>query len=276
MSIDLATNQGTLVPVNSSVIAAYDNLPEVHGGQGSQRHIGPNRPLVATGPDASTSTAGLEPVSGDVEAADADRAVENRRWTAALTDSGPARERAADELYGYLLRAARSELARRSDSSRLSGPERDDLTHQAAADALVSIIRRIPDFRGDSMFTTWARTFVTFEVRVKIRQHDRRSASQTLTAEEWDHLPSARSSSPEAEVEGVELKQAVVAAMATALTARQRFVFEGLVVEGSSIDHLATELECNRNAIYQLMFHARRNLRRHLASQGLLQGVPAT
>ena len=203
-----------------------------------------------------------------------DRAQENQRWTAALTESGPAREQAADALYTYLLRAARSELARRSDSSRLSGAERDDLAHQAAADALVSIIRRLPDFRGDSMFTTWARSFVTFEVRVKIRQHNRRAQSQTLTTEDWDSFPSSRSNTPEAQAEAVELKQAVMSAMATALTARQRSVFMGVVVHGASIDQLATQLGANRNAIYQLMFHARRNLRRQLAERGFLHGLP--
>jgi RNA polymerase sigma-70 factor (ECF subfamily) len=179
-------------------------------------------------------------------------------------------------LYTYLLRAARSELARRSDSSRLSGPERDDLAHQAAADALVSIIRRIPDFRGDSMFTTWAHSFVTFEVRVKIRQHNRRSLSQTLSPEEWDRFPSSRSHTPEAEAEAVELKQAVMSVLATALTARQRAVFVGVVIHGASIDQLANQLGSNRNAVYQLMFHARRNLRRQLAERGFVHGLPTT
>ena len=202
------------------------------------------------------------------------RAEENRRWITALSAAGHERERAADALYTYLLRAARSEFARRSDHARLSGPERDDLAHQAAADALVSITRRLPDFRGDSMFTTWARSFVTFEVRVKIRQHDRRGSSQALSSDEWDRFPSSRPNTPEAEAEAGDLKQAVMLAMATALTARQRRVFEGVVVDGASIDQLAAQLGSNRNAIYQLMFHARRNLRRQLVERGFLQGSP--
>jgi RNA polymerase sigma-70 factor (ECF subfamily) len=202
-----------------------------------------------------------------------ERDEENARWTAALTEYGPARERAADALYTYLLRAGRSEISRRSDTSRLSGAERDDLAHQAAADALVSIIRRIPDFRGDSMFTTWARSFVTFEVRVKIRQHNRRSLAQGLTPDEWDRLPSPRGNTPEAEAEAVALKQAVMTAMDASMTERQRHVFLGVVVHGATIEQLATQLGSNRNAIYQLMFHARRNLRRHLAERGFVQGL---
>lgn len=205
--------------------------------------------------------------------ATAGRVEENSHWTRALTDQGPAREAAADALYAYLLRAARSELAHRASTSRLSGPERDDLAHQSAADALVSVIRRIPDFRGESMFTTWARSFVTFEVRVKIRQHNRRSGFHMLVDEDWDRITSSGSHGPDADVEASELRQAVVSAMMTALTARQRAVFVGIVVHGASIEQLAAQLGSNRNAVYQLMFHARRNVRRQLAERGFMYGV---
>lgn len=241
---------------------------------------GPNRPV--HGPRIPAAQGKAEraeaPTSDGAQSftnVDPARDEENARWTAALKEGGPARERAADALYAYLLRAARSEIGRRSDTSRLSGAERDDLAHQAAADALVSIIRRIPDFRGDSMFTTWARSFVTFEVRVKIRQHNRRSLAHGLTAEEWDRMPAPRGGTPEAEAEAAALKQAVLTAMQTSLTERQRHVFLGVVVHGATIDQLATQLGSNRNAIYQLMFHARRNLRRHLAERGFVHGLPS-
>jgi RNA polymerase sigma-70 factor (ECF subfamily) len=253
---------------------------------GSVAKTGPNRPFVLSAPDAARTLddahdrAAAHPTrrSGDVENCpkpDQEREDDNARWTAALTEPGPARERAADALYTYLLRAARSEIGRRADTSRLSGAERDDLAHQAAADALVSIIRRIPDFRGDSRFTTRARSFVTFEVRVKIRQHNRRSLAHGLTSDEWDRLPSPRANTPEAEAEAVALKQAVMTAMDTSLTERQRHVFLGVVVHGASIEQLAAQLGSNRNAIYQLMFHARRNLRRHLAERGFVHRVPS-
>jgi RNA polymerase sigma-70 factor (ECF subfamily) len=211
-----------------------------------------------------------EVIQGDDEADQCPKAL-NRWWTTALSARGAERERAADELYGYLLQAARSEFARRTDPVRLSGAERDDLAHQAAADALVSIIRRLPDFRGDSMFTTWARSFVAFEARVKVRQHDqRRSKSHALSDEEWGRLQSRCTDGPDAVTEAGELNQAVMTAIATTLTARQRSVFVGIVINGVSIDQVAAQLGSNRNAIYQLLFHARRKLRRHLADSDLL------
>lgn len=221
----------------------------------------------STAPDAGAASSGPH----DERA----RAEENSRWAHELTSLGPAREAAADALYAYLLRAARSELAHRTSTSRLSGPERDDLAHQSAADALVSVIRRIPDFRGESKFTTWARSFVTFEVRVKVRQHNRRSGSHMLVDDDWDRVTALGSPGPDAEVEAFELRQAVLAALTTALTARQRAVFLGVVVHGASIEQLAEQLGSNRNAVYQLMFHARRNLRRQLTQRGFLLGIPA-
>jgi RNA polymerase sigma-70 factor (ECF subfamily) len=49
------------------------------------------------------------------------------------------------------------ELARRRwQLGAVAGPEFDDLTQQAADDALMSILRRLDEFQGLSRFTTWA------------------------------------------------------------------------------------------------------------------------
>lgn len=53
-----------------------------------------------------------------------------------------------------LLRVARSEARRRAAQLRISGPELDDLAHQAAADAVVAVIAELGEFRGESRFTT--------------------------------------------------------------------------------------------------------------------------
>jgi RNA polymerase sigma-70 factor (ECF subfamily) len=97
-----------------------------------------------------------------------------------------------------------------------------------------------------------------------------------LVDEDWDRITPLGSHGPDAEVEALELNHAVLSAMTTALTARQRAVFVGIVVHGASIEQLAAQLGSNRNAVYQLMFHARRNLRRQLAQRGLMCGVPSS
>src|SRR5271154_1433003 len=69
-------------------------------------------------------------------------------------------ERALVRLHELLLRAARSELHRRSARTRIVGPELDDLAYQAAADAMVAITAKLGQFRGESRFTTWVYRFV--------------------------------------------------------------------------------------------------------------------
>ena len=56
----------------------------------------------------------------------------------------------------------------------------------------------------------------------------------------------------------------------TELTARQREVFVAIVLNGVPLDALVLELGSNRNAIYKMMFDARRKLRAALAANGYL------
>ena len=63
---------------------------------------------------------------------------------------------AVGELHRLLLRVAFRELARRRRSSNIGGPELDDVAHHAANDALLAILAKLDQFRGESKFTTWA------------------------------------------------------------------------------------------------------------------------
>ena len=52
----------------------------------------------------------------------------------------------------------------------LRGDELDDIANEAADDALMSVLRRLDDFRGASRFTTWAYKFALLEAAVKLRK----------------------------------------------------------------------------------------------------------
>ena len=54
------------------------------------------------------------------------------------------------------------------------------------------------------------------------------------------------------------------------LTPRQRQVFVAIVLNDVPLDALALELASNRNAIYKMLFDARRKLRAALAANGYL------
>jgi RNA polymerase sigma-70 factor (ECF subfamily) len=213
--------------------------------------------------------------SGDLAGAEAGtrdgsaRSVEDQQWIEGLSGTGAPHERTCEELHEILFRAARREARQRGLYLRVAGPDLDDLACQAASDALLLIIRKVRDFRGESRFTTWATRFVIFEVIAKLRQHVRRHRSSTsLPPELWEELPTAHPS-PDLEAEAQDLARVVLQAVDSHLTARQRTVLLGLV-RGATPAALAAELELNANAVYQTMFRARRRLRLQLVAEGYL------
>lgn len=99
-------------------------------------------------------------------------------------------------LHELLLRICRREAWRRSAHLRIAGPELGDVTHQAAADALVAVTAKIGQFRGESRFTTWAYKFVIFEVSTKIGRHVWRRPTVAMDTEDLDRLPTDSASIP--------------------------------------------------------------------------------
>jgi RNA polymerase sigma-70 factor (ECF subfamily) len=191
-------------------------------------------------------------------------------WVAELRGTQAERDSATTRLHALLLRIARSELHRRSGQHRITGPELDDVAHQAAADALLAIMAKLDQFRGDSQFTTWAFKFVMFEVSSKIGRHFWRTATVPLDAEDWDRLPDRLGFEPERESEWHDLLTALRKAVDEELTERQRTLFVAIVLNGVSLDTLVVRLGSNRNAIYKALFDARRKLRAHLVANGYL------
>ncbi|MFD8076024.1 RNA polymerase sigma factor [Streptomyces sp. NPDC059718] len=195
---------------------------------------------------------------------------ESAQWVRALSADGEAYESATGRLHALLLRIAYAELNRRGSRHGITGPELDDIAHQAAADALLSITRKIGDFRGDSRFTTWAYKFVMNEVSSKLGRHFWRTAGVQLDPEAWERLPDRLGIDPVRQSEARELVDALREAVEEELTERQRTVFTALAVNGVDADTLAAELGTNRNALYKTMFDARRKLRARLAANGHL------
>ncbi|MFG1905158.1 sigma-70 family RNA polymerase sigma factor [Kribbella sp. NPDC048928] len=197
-------------------------------------------------------------------------AQENRAWVRDLSSCGDRRELASRRLYEVLQRAARSEVRRRASRLRLAGPELDDIAHHAAADALLTICGKVGTFRGDCKFTTWAYKFVIFDVAAKINRHFWQRAGVAFDDEDWERLPSRLDIAPEVHAESQDLMEAVHRAVNETLTAKQKLVFVALVLNGMPTDVLADQLGSTHNAIYKMMFDARRKLRTALADAGYL------
>jgi RNA polymerase sigma-70 factor (ECF subfamily) len=192
----------------------------------------------------------------------------SRAWVARLRHSGAEREAAAAELHGLLLRTARVEIERRRATfSHLYGADLEDLAWQSADDALMSILRRLSDFRGDSRFTTWACKFAIVEAGVKVRRHAWRGREIPLAPAFWPVVADA-GPGPQQHAEARDLLWALREEVER-LTVRQREVFVAIALNDVPIDVLAERLDTTRGALYKTLHDARRKLRTALAARGL-------
>lgn len=191
---------------------------------------------------------------------------QSRAWVSHLRGVGPRRNWAIAELHERLRREAGFEIRRRAVRiPQLSASDHDDLAVQAADDALMMLLRKLDDFRGDSQFWTWAQRFAQLEAAVSIR---RRLGHDTLVGADVPPGltdPVAAGSSPEELIEGRELVRRVVELIVNTLTQRQRTVLVSIAINGGSPAALAVELDTTPGAIYKTLHDARSKLRAQLA-----------
>ncbi|MGH3072354.1 MAG: RNA polymerase sigma factor, partial [Gaiellaceae bacterium] len=194
---------------------------------------------------------------------------ESREWLRDLHAEGSEKDAAVVRLHALLVRAARFEVARRRPSlPHLRGDELDDIANEAADDALMSVLRRLDDFRGASRFTTWVYKFALLEAAVKLRKRAWQGREVPVEPEAWSLFATA-GLQPDDELEQSELLATLQQAIADELTAHQRRVLVALALNGVPIDVLAERLNTTRGALYKTLHDARRKLRRHLDARGL-------
>jgi RNA polymerase sigma-70 factor (ECF subfamily) len=193
---------------------------------------------------------------------------ESRRWLQDLAGDGQAREDAVRRLHELLLRAARFEVSRRRHTlAYLRGGDHDDLAQQSAGDALVAVLGKLGQFRGDSRFTTWAYKFALYEAAVNLRRRAWQERELPLEPDAWPAFASRALSPGERVAEG-ELLAALRVAITERLSAHQREVLVAITLNGIPIDVLAERLNTTRGALYKTLHDARRKLRGELAAEG--------
>lgn len=197
---------------------------------------------------------------------------ESLAWLKALASTGTSRREAIERLHALLLRAARFEVSRRSGALRGGPGDLDDLALQAADDALLAVLRKLPTYRGASRFTTWAYKFALLEAAVKVRRRAWQGRELPLEEDAWARLADG-GSSPAGDAETSELLDAVRDAIAGSLTAHQRTVLVAVALNDVPIDVFAERHETTRGAVYKTLHDARRKLRARLAEQGLDPGA---
>jgi RNA polymerase sigma-70 factor, ECF subfamily len=189
---------------------------------------------------------------------------ESQAWWVRLHGPEPERNRATAELHERLRREAWFQIRRRTRGmSEFPRSDLDDLAVESAGDALLGILRKLDDYRGDSQFWTWARRFAQLEAPVSIR---RRLGRDRLAndPERMSALPDpGRSLQERAEIQ--ELLGKLSDAIVGHLTARQRAVLLASAIDGVSATTLAIELDTTPGAIHKTLHDARKKLTAQLA-----------
>jgi RNA polymerase sigma-70 factor (ECF subfamily) len=193
---------------------------------------------------------------------------DSSEWLSALRAEGREREEATARLHELLLRATRFEVnRRRAAMPHLRGGDFDDIAQQSASDALMSVLAKLDDFRGESRFTTWVYKFGLLEAAVKLRRRAWQGREVPVSDEQWSLLADT-GAAPAAGAEQRELLEAIQRAIKTQLTPHQREVLLAVAVNGVPIDVMAERLDTTRGALYKTVHDARRKLRESLDEEG--------
>ncbi len=180
------------------------------------------------------------------------------------------------ELHALLLRAAHREVQRRRHwAPNLEARDLDVLAGEVADDALLDIGAKLGSFRGDSRFTTWAYGFVVFKASARLSSEARRQFPVTMDDDTWDLLPDLPSVEPHQRAQQREMHSALRQAIDEDLTDHQRYVFVSVALNDARPEELAAQLGSTRNAIYKVLFDARRRLQVSLVAAGYRPSVCA-
>ena len=192
---------------------------------------------------------------------------ESRAWLDRLSPHSPEREAAAGALHALLLKAARFEVnRRRAVYPHLRSGDCEDLAQQSADDALVAVLGKLDDFRGDSRFTTWAYKFALLEAGVKVRRRAWQGREVQLEPEHWELIPRG-GATPQEDLETAELLAHLRDSIERDLSPHQRRVLVAVALQDVPIDVLAERLGTTRGALYKTIHDARRKLRAALAAR---------
>jgi RNA polymerase sigma-70 factor (ECF subfamily) len=138
----------------------------------------------------------------------------------------------------------------------MHGTDRDD----AAAEAFAAVYSALPGFDGRSAPTTWVYC-IAWRTIARFRKKRSATAAVESAADRPDHNPG-----PRATAEAAETRQRVWSAVAN-LEPRQAAAVEMFYRRDLSVEEIAAILQCPTGTVKTLLFRAREQLRRTLASE---------
>jgi len=196
----------------------------------------------------------------------------NAEWIDAL-NGGAEQGAALADLRRYLLRGALFTLRRALRyTGHLESSTVAQIAEDCAQESLTTILRVLPDFRGDSRFTTWAYAFAVNTALTAARRERRAPVALDEILEGNESLASPagddRSPDPERRALQTEMMTAIRDGIEQHLTRKQQEALRALVFEEVPLDELVRRWGSSRNAVYKLVHDARRKLKAHLAGRG--------
>lgn len=200
----------------------------------------------------------------------------NQEWLDELVSDGPLQEAAIADLRDLLLRAALYFFNR--NPGDLQGLDHQEMLQRAedcAQDAMIAVLNHLPEFRGDSRFSTWAYKFAINTALVAARRQrwkdvslDELEANGESDFFEWTRQEESREASPEKTAMQTEVQKVIREVIQEELTDRQRRVLVLMIFQEVPLDEVARHLGSNRNAVYKLLHDARRKLKNGLEQHG--------
>ena len=181
----------------------------------------------------------------------------------ALHSDGLRREEAIRRLYAlvYVRHDLRCGAERRRSFTPLAAIS-TILPSRPPDDAVVAILAKLHHFRGDSLFTTWARRFAQHEAPAKIRRRLGRGRELPMELEfEQARMWAAHAESPHERCVARDAARTLTRLIAAQLTAHQREVLIAVAIHGVATDDLAGRLDTTPGAIYKTLHDGRRKLK---------------
>ncbi|HEX5807315.1 MAG TPA: sigma-70 family RNA polymerase sigma factor [Anaerolineales bacterium] len=208
----------------------------------------------------------------------------NQEWLYDLNASGALQEAAVADLRDLLLRAALYFFSR--NLGDLKGLDQDEIMQRAedcAQDALIAVMKHLPDFRGDSKFTTWAYKFAINKAMVASRRERWKGVSlDELAASDETSFSRAlledrsAAAAPEQSAAQGELRKLIREVIEHELTEKQRQVLILMVFNEVPLDEVVRHFGTNRNAVYKMLHDARRKMKIGLQARGFDIGETIT
>jgi RNA polymerase sigma-70 factor, ECF subfamily len=186
----------------------------------------------------------------------------NQEWVDDLLE--PNSNNALEDLRKILLNGLRASLSGKIDT------DFESITEDFAQDALLKILKNIHTFRGESKFTTWGQKIAINVAFSELRRKRWKNVSlqkiiETADGDEYTPVILADDSDgPEDEVTQAEILNIVYELINTELTEKQKQAIIAVMEGGMPLEEVANRMGTNRNALYKLIYDARKRLQEKL------------